>query len=442
MATSGKIASRGADERIGAAPLPAAASIICRYYSVWAIYAFGGGFLYGVYPLFLRSRGLSQFEMNSVLATYFAVTFMTDVPTGAFADAFGRRRAFVLGCVLRASAFLLYFFAHRYAVFLVAEAIDGVGTTFCNGAIDAWGVDALDDAGFTGLKDRLFSRISQFTNLGFMLSAIVGAWVGSYNLAWPWLLGAAGYLLSAMAGRLMMDEPRRSRTLSRPHEAVVTTVARRIGRGFRIGFANRAIFILSLANGAFFAAWAPSWLEWPQFFADAYRRGPWIVGWIYALFTIARMAGAEAVVRSGFGPEARARILTATALTVAIAFVAAWLASGRTNAALGCFVAMNLGIGALLPMAQSWFNAEIGAADRATLLSFNSTFATMGAATGLLTTGAFADVHGIPAVWAVSGVIMLFTAPLFLLLSRFASRSRGRAGAFSVSSDGGPNLEA
>ena len=38
-----------------------------RYYAMWWGYAFAGGFLYGVYPLFLRSRGLDQFEINSVL---------------------------------------------------------------------------------------------------------------------------------------------------------------------------------------------------------------------------------------------------------------------------------------------------------------------------------------------------------------------------------------
>src|SRR5580692_10678479 len=104
-----------------------------RYYAMWWGYAFAGGFLYGVYPLFLRSRGLDQFEINSVLATYFIVTFLTDVPTGAFADALGRRRAFILGCTLRSTAFLVYFFAHHYPFFLLGESIDGVGTTFCNG---------------------------------------------------------------------------------------------------------------------------------------------------------------------------------------------------------------------------------------------------------------------------------------------------------------------
>ena len=144
--------------------------IMRRYFAVWWVYSFGGGFLFGVYPLFLRARGLNQLQMNSVLATYFTVTFLTDVPTGAFADALGRRRSFMLGCALRTVAFMVYFFAYRYPMFLLGETIDGIGTTFCNGAIDAWGVDALDQAGFQGLKDRLFSRISQLTNVGFMAS--------------------------------------------------------------------------------------------------------------------------------------------------------------------------------------------------------------------------------------------------------------------------------
>jgi len=35
-------------------------SIVRRYYGVWLVYSLAGGFLGGVYPLFLRSRGLNQ----------------------------------------------------------------------------------------------------------------------------------------------------------------------------------------------------------------------------------------------------------------------------------------------------------------------------------------------------------------------------------------------
>ena len=105
-----------------------AASVLRRYYAVSLVYALAGGFLAGVYPIFLRSRGLNQLEINSVLAVYFMVTFLTDVPTGAFADALGRRLSFVVGCVLRCAAFALYFASHTYVLFLVGTSVRNVTT--------------------------------------------------------------------------------------------------------------------------------------------------------------------------------------------------------------------------------------------------------------------------------------------------------------------------
>src|SRR5260370_2584379 len=77
-------------------PILGVRQVLRRYYAVWAAYSLASGFLFGVYPLFLRSRGLSQLEMNTVLATYFTVTFLTDVPTAPLPDALRRRRPLIL----------------------------------------------------------------------------------------------------------------------------------------------------------------------------------------------------------------------------------------------------------------------------------------------------------------------------------------------------------
>ena len=431
-------------------------AILRRYYGIWTIYSFGGGFLYGVYPLFLRSRGLDQFQMNSVLALYFFVTFLTDVPTGAFADALGRRRSFVLGCALRFAAFLTYFYAHRYAFFLVAESIDGIGTTFCNGAIDAWGVDALDAGGYGLQKNRLFSRISQLSNFGFMLSAIIGAYAANINIAWPWLLGAAGYLIAGFAGMLLMYEVR-SATARLDLRGIPSMLTGRVIAGLRQGWRNRTVMLLSLANGIFFAAWAPYWLEWPQYFNDAWHTGIWIVGWFFALFTIARMLGAEIVgrvvisttaeLRNGIGdrpdekrsraertwrrarlsfsrvaracprrgaknPELpagsrdhHARALRLTAITVILSsmLMAAGLGSRHILLVTAALFGLNICFGAVMPLMQTWFNESIGAGERATLLSFNSTFSTIGGSIGLLLGGAVADYGGFGAAWILAG---------------------------------------
>jgi len=67
-------------------------------------------------------------------------------------------------------------------------------------------------------------------------------------------------------------------------------------------------------------------------------------------------------------------------------------------------------------MAQSWLNEQIVASERATLLSFSSTFSTMGGSTGLLLGGVLADRAGIQATWQLGGLISLAALPCYLAL--------------------------
>ncbi|MGH7814939.1 MAG: MFS transporter [Candidatus Binataceae bacterium] len=392
--------------------------ILRRYYAVWAVYSLAGGFLFGVYPIFLHSRGLNQFEINSVLAAYFVVLFLTDVPTGAFADLLGRRRSFVLGAALRVCAFLLYFAAHRYVVFLIAECIDGIGTTFGNGAIDAWGVDALDEAGYEGIKDRLFSRIAQLTSAGFMVSALIGAQVADIDLAYPWLLGAAGYFISMIVGWFLM-RGERPRAIEAHPQPIGAQMAKRVAEGVRAGLGERTILMLSAAGAITFAAWAPYWLEWPILFNARFNAGVWVVGYIYCGLSVARMIGAEWSARTAMDEERRAALVGILTAAASAALFAAGMLGARPIASLGALFAMNLCTGATVPMVQSWFNERIDSTRRATLLSFNTTFQTMGGSIGLLFAGKIADSAGIPFEWLIAGMISLCAAPIYV-----AARSR------------------
>ena len=394
---------------------PAIGRITRRYYLLWWFYAFGGGFVFGVYPLFLRARGLSELETNSVLATYFLMTFLTDVPTGAFADALSRRTAFILGCTLRTFAFALYFFAHHYLLFLVAESIDAIGTTFGNGAIDAWAVDALDHAGFTGIKDRIFSRVSQLTTTGWLLSAMVGSYVASVNIAWPWILGSAGYLLSLFVGAALMrggHEPRGARPAIR---SLIAEVGNRTRTGLQEGFRNRPVLLLALAGAVQVAAWAPYFMEWPQYFHEDLGVAIWMIGWLYCLFSAGRLTGAELIVR--FHPPSgnRALLLTMLALGTGSMLLGASL-TGNLQATLAMLFVMNMCSGAMQPVSQAWINEHLEARNRATLLSFQSTFATFGGAMGLLLCGWIADRHGLLAGWAMAGMIGLCPAAFYWML--------------------------
>lgn len=385
------------------------------YYAVSLIYAFAGGFLFGVYPLFLRSRGLDQLQINSVMAVYFVVIFLTDIPTGAFADAIGRRNSFVLGCALRVVAFVIYFFVHRYALFVLAEIIDGVGTTFCGGAIDAWGVDALDSAGYTGLKDRLFSRVQQLTNIGWMTSALLGAYIADIDIAWPWLIGAAGYTGSAIVALLLMEE-RGGHRAAIGFAQVPLQVARRVAAGMREGFGRRTVLYLGLANAFSFAAWSSYWMQWPQLVNDEYRVGIWVVGWVFCGLTMGQLIGAEIVARVRPDEAARGARLAMLVVGSAAMLAGAGLCARRPNLVVALLFGMRICTGAMQPLVSSWLNEQIEADHRTTLLSFANTFATLGGSGGLVIGGFAADRIGIPATWLILAAIALLAAPCFWTL--------------------------
>jgi MFS family permease len=376
------------------------------------MYSFAGGFLFGVYPIFLRSRGLDQFQINSVLATYFVVLFLTDVPTGAFADLLGRRRSYVLGAALRVSAFLLYFMAHHFYVFLIAESIDGIGTTFGNGAIDAWGVDALDDAGYDGLKDRLFSRISQLTTVGFMGSAMIGAYVADMNIGWPWILGAGGYVIAGIVGAVLMHDERPHATTVRI-AAIPRQVAARITDSVRWGLSTPTVLMLSTAGAITVAAWAPYWVSWPIMFNQSLGVGVWIIGWIYCGLSAARLIGAEVSARFAVDESQRAARVSMLVIAASAMLFLGGLFGGRPAVSLAMLFVMNLFTGAMMPLVQSWFNEQLESGNRATLLSFRSTFETMGGSIGLLFAGRIADTAGIPFEWQIAGLISVCAAPVY-----------------------------
>jgi MFS family permease len=131
-------------------------SITRRYWTIWAFYSFGPSFIFAIYPLFLRSRGLDQFHVNLVAAWYLVVMFLTDVPTGAFADVVGRRASVVIGCMFHVAGLYLYFVSHHYLHFILAETLEGFGDTFGNGPIDTWALTCLTRRDSAAPRMRFF----------------------------------------------------------------------------------------------------------------------------------------------------------------------------------------------------------------------------------------------------------------------------------------------
>ena len=95
---------------------------------------------------------------------------------------------------------------------------------------------------------------------------------------------------------------------------------------------------------------------------------------------------------------------------------AAGMLQGRPGIALAFLFVMNICTGAVVPLLQSWFNEQIESSQRATMLSFSSTFGTMGGSVGLFINGFIADRVGLAAAWQFAGALTLAAIPFYLAI--------------------------
>jgi len=87
---------------------------------------------------------------------------LCDIPTGVVADVWGRRTSYLLGTVtLSGSTFLYWLLWETKGPFwswAIVSMVLGLGFTFFSGAVEAWLVDALHDAGYEGALEEVMGR--------------------------------------------------------------------------------------------------------------------------------------------------------------------------------------------------------------------------------------------------------------------------------------------
>ena len=383
------------------------------YYLVLALYNVSWSFIGPMYALFLLDRGLDLFQMSVVPAVFWVVSFVFEVPTGAFADLAGRKTSFILSCAVRTVAFGMYAFADGFGEFLIAELVDALGATLANGALDAWAVDSLRGEGESRPTDRFFARAQMIARTVIIGSGLIGGYLAQRNLILPWLAASAMFVVTGVVSMVVMREVRAP-------ELATSVAPRSFVRTMREAFATArgAPIVLLLCALTFTAAFAvmPMHMLWQPRMQELTGEGTWLMGWIWALIN------ASAILGSALMPRLLSRFPRESMVAVAMLWRAGSLAVAALATAflpaLGGLLAMEVGFGITEPLLQAWINEHIPSRQRATVLSVRAMCLTLGGGIGLVCIGFVARTFGIPIAWGVSATMLALIAPGFLILRR------------------------
>jgi len=377
--------------------------------SLWMILS--QSFFFATYQMFLVHHGLSLMQINLTNFAFMLANFLLEIPTGAYADTFGRRKSVALGCLIMCASFLMYFFSDSFWFFMGAEVIGALGMTLISGALEAWMVDALKFHGYTDKLEPIYQKEGFFRLVGLMVGSFVGSWFGNIDLAWPWIFSAIGMM---SLGLYVLCKLREDYFRPQPFAWSLKPIQKIAGESIQYGWKHKGIMYIIAFSSILLLSFQSFNMQWPIIFTD-YGLSINQLGWLFNGIALATYLGNLLATRIGRAVGNEKRTLIISQVITAVGMILTAVLSGF-NSVLIWFLVHEVGRGTFRPLKQAYLNRRIDSDKRATVLSFDAMINQLGCALGLILSGWLADAWSIKTAWLVSAIIVAVSIPVFYRL--------------------------
>ncbi len=142
------------------------------------------------------SGRITASQFGIYLAIVYIVGLVSEVPTGVFADKFGRKLSGVIGALLEASVPLIVFIGSNFTAYVVAAVVGGIGSAFISGSLESLVHD------LPSMTKEMYRRImvqdTFFYQSGLIVSSALGGFMFSLNHLLPFAAQAASFFIAAI----------------------------------------------------------------------------------------------------------------------------------------------------------------------------------------------------------------------------------------------------
>lgn len=205
--------------------------------------------------LFFTEKGISFSQIGVLYAIKFIVREVFEIPSGIFADIFGRRGSMVFSYSCYICSFLVYYFSANYYILIIATFLFGLGDAFRTGTHKAMIFQYLKINNWNTQKVHYYGHTRSWSQFGSAISSIVAAllvfYSGDYRSIFlytilPYLIGL-GFLISYP--KTLEGEKPKSISMG----DLIKETLQRIFTSFKSTFTIKAIINVSSFSGYFMA---------------------------------------------------------------------------------------------------------------------------------------------------------------------------------------------
>lgn len=163
---------------------------------------------------FYESNHLTGQDVFLLQAIYSVATLLLEIPSGYFADAWGRKNSMVIGTILGTLGFGVYCFSYGFWGFLLAEIVLGIGQSFISGSDSALLYDTLLEKKKEKDYLKYEGRITSFGNFAEAFAGVITGFIVLISIRHPYYF-QTGIAFMAIPAALMLVEPHRHKQMKK-----------------------------------------------------------------------------------------------------------------------------------------------------------------------------------------------------------------------------------
>jgi DHA3 family tetracycline resistance protein-like MFS transporter len=360
---------------------------------------------------FVRDVHMSPLQLVVVGTAMEAVYFLSEIPTGAIADTYGRRLSVTISFLLQGAATIAVGATGSFPLILVAWGVWGFAATFESGAYEAW---ITDEVGVENVGP-VFLRGTRFQYIGAILGLIVSVGLALWSLRAGVIFGGVVTMLCGVICIVWMPETGFRRRAHDPAARRWRELAHTAGEGMRYVRARHLLllvlaiaFFAGMSSEAFDRLWEAHFIRdvglptlWsldPVVWFGIFGVAIYAIGFAASTYLIRRFTDAR--------PETLARALFAMTASLMAAEIVFGLA-GTLVLALGALLVARAMRALVYPIWMTWLNGQIADSSvRATVISITGQADAIGQTGGGPALGAIGNAYGIRVALVAGGLVL------------------------------------
>ncbi|HUC20406.1 MAG TPA: MFS transporter [Candidatus Polarisedimenticolaceae bacterium] len=198
--------------------------------------------LYPFYSIYMASKGLSVFQISTLLILWSVTDIITNIPLGVLADKYSRKMLLGIGQLLKALSFVPWIMFPSYEGFALGFVLWGIGGAFIDGTFDAVVYDELKAVNQEKQYVKVIGRAESFSLAGNLAATVLAGAAILLGYNFIFVASILAVVLSAMVVFRLPETPRFG-------EVADTRYFSMLRQGIKEAVHNRVILGIILLGG-------------------------------------------------------------------------------------------------------------------------------------------------------------------------------------------------